>query len=521
MTSFPRILLSNTRSMVNKLEDISATISLNRPDIVVITEFWLTPCIKDDFINILEHSIGRKDQITRIGRGLYTYICSNLNFTELKELQNPDIECQWLLLKPTRLPRGINYTIMGTVYHSNSDDNILQAHNFEALDKALADYPNSAIFLAGDFNKFNPGNLCSSFKLKHLVNQPTRGNNIWDKIYSSVSTFYDKAQILPPMGMSDHSSDLLCLNVSVLSASQNAISKKLIQVRVCKPSKKDALRGALNAYEWSPIFDLESCTDKVNFFMSAVQTVMDTYIPLRMVKVHPNDKPWITPKLGDLILKHQNAWTKGCRCTYNFYRHKCNRECKKARRRFYDDKVSNNGNVNSSKWWDQVKQIPGLSKSQPLTNIFHNGEFIFGTALVEMINVSFGKVAEDIKPLPSEEFVLSSRASLVEPFPGDYIVIVDSVEKALSQIKMKKSVVPGSIPNWILKEFAPILSLSISNIFNASISQSHVPTLWKSADVIPIPKVSTPVTVDNDLRPISLTAVLSKVLEGYVFTWLY
>ena len=37
MTSFPRIFLSNTRSMVNKLENISATISINRPDIVVIT----------------------------------------------------------------------------------------------------------------------------------------------------------------------------------------------------------------------------------------------------------------------------------------------------------------------------------------------------------------------------------------------------------------------------------------------------------------------------------------------------
>ena len=60
---------------------------------------------------------------------------------------------------------------MGTIYHPNSDDNILRAHIFEALDKALADYPNSAIFFAGDFKKFSPGNLCSSFKLKQLIDQ--------------------------------------------------------------------------------------------------------------------------------------------------------------------------------------------------------------------------------------------------------------------------------------------------------------------------------------------------------------
>jgi hypothetical protein len=86
---------------------------------------------------------------------------------------------------------------------------------------------------------------------------------------------------------------------------------------------------------------------------------------------------------------------------------------------------------------------------------------------------------------------------------------------------MKKSIGPDSIPNWILKDFASILAPPITSIFNASISQGHVPTLWKSADVIPVPKVPKPVSIDNDLRPIPLTAVLSKILEGHVFDWLY
>ena len=47
-----------------------------------------------------------------------------------------------------------------------------------------------------------------------------------------------------------------------------------------------------------------------------------------------------------------------------------------------------------------------------------------------------------------------------------------------------------------------------------------VPSLWKCADVLPLGKISQPRSIDTDLRPISLIAVLSKVLESFVFNWL-
>jgi hypothetical protein len=72
--------------------------------------------------------------------------------------------------------------------------------------------------------------------------------------------------------------------------------------------------------------------------------------------------------------------------------------------------------------------------------------------------------------------------------------------------------------NWVLKTSAPLLAGPICSIFNASIAQSRVPTLWKSADVLPLPKISYPKSVDSELRPISPAPVLSKLLEGFVFS---
>ena len=66
-----------------------------------------------------------------------------------------------------------------------------------------------------------------------------------------------------------------------------------------------------------------------------------------------------------------------------------------------------------------------------------------------------------------------------------------------------------------------LINRPICQIFNSSIiQQGYVPSLWKCADVTPIPKVSKPESIENDLRPISLTAVISKLLEGFVFKWL-
>jgi hypothetical protein len=62
----------------------------------------------------------------------------------------------------------------------------------------------------------------------------------------------------------------------------------------------------------------------------------------------------------------------------------------------------------------------------------------------------------------------------------------------------------------------------VCSIFNSFIREGLVPVLWKSADVLPLPKISNLQSVESDLRPWpnSLIPVLSKILEDYLFQWL-
>ena len=155
-----------------------------------------------------------------------------------RDPRDPEIESPWFVIKPNCLRRRINSIILGTVYHPPQNDNKLPAYLFSSLDSALASYPCSAIVVLGDFNQFKPGNLCSSFKLKRLITKPMRGNKILDQAYSTMSQYYDKALILPQVGLSDYSSALL--------QPSNYRAPSLAK-RDCKTPNRQALLSFLHA----------------------------------------------------------------------------------------------------------------------------------------------------------------------------------------------------------------------------------------------------------------------------------
>ena len=104
--------------------------------------------------------------------------------------------------------------------------------------------------------------------------------------------------------------------------------------------------------------------------------------------------------------------------------------------------------------------------------------------------------------------------------PDADTINVDEVAISLSRIKTHKATGPDEIPNWILHDYAAILAPPVCAIFNSSLREGTVPVLWKCANVRPVPKIRPPALIEKDLRPISLTPVLSKCLEKFMCTWI-
>ena len=88
----------------------------------------------------------------------------------------------------------------------------------------------------------------------------------------------------------------------------------------------------------------------------------------------------------------------------------------------------------------------------------------------------------------------------------------EDVLKLLQGLKPDK--LPGTdmIHPRVLKECAHQLAHPLFRLFRTSLDEGNVPKDWKSGNKIPIYKEGSRTSVDN-YRPVSLTSVISKVME--------
>ena len=96
---------------------------------------------------------------------------------------------------------------------------------------------------------------------------------------------------------------------------------------------------------------------------------------------------------------------------------------------------------------------------------------------------------------------------------------LSSSKFALDNIKVNKATGLDRIPAWALKECSHLLAAPVTVIFNSSLREGVLPNLWKTATVIPLSKKHPPVSIDNDIRPISLTPIIAKVFESLMLKW--
>ena len=165
------------------------------------------------------------------------------------------------------------------------------------------------------------------------------------------------------------------------------------------------------------------------------------------------------------------------------------------------------------KWWQQVKSLSG-TKNTEISGTFINvvqseadGNY---DLFVDKLNNFFIGISTSLPKLDySPEPISNSQ---------EFFITKDDVEKRLMSTKLKKSIGPDQIPNWVLRDCAPLISGPVTSIFNMSIKEGYIPTLWKCARVSPIPKVYPVTNFQKDIRPISVTSVLSKHLEHFIYS---
>ena len=91
---------------------------------------------------------------------------------------------------------------------------------------------------------------------------------------------------------------------------------------------------------------------------------------------------------------------------------------------------------------------------------------------------------------------------------------------SLKKLNTRKATGADGISSHLLCSLAPVLTPSISKLFNHSLSTGEVPNEWKKANITPIQKKPRINNITN-YRPISVLPVIAKVYESLVHKQLY
>ncbi|XP_022785410.1 uncharacterized protein LOC111325784 [Stylophora pistillata] len=485
------LMLANTMSLAPKIDEVRSTILDYKPNLGFITETWLRDTISGNHLHIPGYSFISRNRTTDIHGGIGLYIVDSIRYRSLDHLQDPN----------------------HPFFNDSARDTDLLDYLSAPLTTVEGEFPGCGILLCGDFNRLKLNRLAAQFGLRQLVNKPTKGDQILDLVFTNQPDLYDinSVQISPPFGLSDHN---VVFVHPTTRAPREGPSRRTLSKRDTRASPTSELGRFLASIDWSVVNEASNCEAELALFTDFIKISLDHLMPVKHVRLHLNDPPWVTERFKNLVKLLQHAFHNGDMDQYRRYRNDVNCTRKSLRSKYYARKVNNLKNIKPSQWWSGVKRIAGMnpaSSSESLLSSLQLGDSSDRLSDVELANAINAVFLEPMKHYQP----LFAVPTVVEDSDMPLIPEID-VLHALINLNPRKAAAPDDIGNWLLREYGVILAQPITSILAASFREQRLPASWKLVDVVPLPKQKPVVDATKHLRPISLTPAISKVAEDFV-----
>lgn len=495
------MFLSNVQSLWSKFDELVVFASSIKPDVIALTESWLSSTIDDSQIAIpgYSHPFRHDREEGRRGGGTCCYVRMEIPCVLVPTLSRcPSfMEIVWLEFPSAKIILAIFYIPPNLKTCQNRD---AIEYIVKEVDHITNDKENHRLILAGDFNSMPTTDFECLLGLVQTVKEPTRGAAILDKVFVSPE-LVDKLStpiVGPNFGKADHKSII----VRPLVATQHKSS--FVKLFDFRSSHIDRFIAKLAYVPWHKMYTVaKSVQEKCNLFYEWFYGCMKE-IPQVYVEMKESDKPWLTPLLKRLInLKHE-AYRNKEFDLYLHYKKKLQSEIPLAKAHWV-----NRQKESPKKLWNIVRGMSNKKQSN-INKLITQFDSVHETA--EAINDIFVKSftpKTTLQPLQPYQ-----RATRDDNWEVD--TSVETVFKELLTLNIKKACGSDGIPTRLLKEAATILAQPLSHLLTSSVMDGELPLQWKTTNIIPIPK-SKNVSL-NDLRPISLLPIISKILEKCVLS---
>lgn len=167
------------------------------------------------------------------------------------------------------------------------------------------------------------------------------------------------------------------------------------------------------------------------------------------------------------------------------------------------------------KFWQSYRKITGQDARTELPELEKDGQIAkTNREKASLIGEFFKNVAhqEDRPRVP-----LQTAEENAAPLPRCSTQFVDEF---ITWTPIRKAPGLDGITPRMLKATKECISPSLAVLVNRCLDEENIPSDWKKALVIPVPKVDCS-SNPSDYRPISLLPIISKLFERHVFNHLY
>ena len=498
------------------------------PHVISINETWLDHTISDGEVHIEGYSLLRRDKVRHKG-GVLVYIDKSVEFVEMKELQNGDIESLWVKIKPHKSKA---FLFCSCYRPPNAENEKTFLEGFQNMLMSVRE-GQEEIIIGGDFNfdwkKRNIckpvkrfGNLMSESSLTQVIKENTRiteySRTQIDLIFTSRPELYVSGVL--HVGFSDHSAVFAVRKLHRMKPPP----PRSIETRNYKRYDKDAFVQDLNNVPW-PLISRSSCDDvdsSWDTFKILFNDVANSHAPTMKVRLRSREIPWVTPDIRQLMIERNVIHKKAIKTNKELYWSEFKRlrnldtlKLRKAKQRYYSNHLKENEG-NQKETWKSLKDLLGNSKKSDsvTTNLTSEEKRVKSSNF----NHFFVNVARNLTSAYASAGQCFRRwlrpTNHSEKFTIRDITVAET-RKALKELKPRKATGLDGIPNRLLKDAANVLAGPLTEIFNMTVGQGKIPKEWKKAKVIPVHK-SGPRDDPGNHRPISILPVVSKVLERLI-----
>lgn len=503
----------NLRSIFTGFPDFCNLVRTRDFDIIGVTETWLRNNTATEIVSIPGYMFFRQDRAVGRGGGIGFYVKSELQCECIQFANQPTIpgfEYLWIRIKLCNK----NTMAVGVLYRTGN--NVLEC--VDVIDNLLPEIlpVDNYIIALGDlnvnmFNIVNPVNqLFDSFGFSQIIDEPTRFGNqtatLLDPIFVSTRDVIDACGTCDASNISDHM--LTFCDIKIQLPKKRA---KFVTFRDFKSFDEQLFLDDLAHIQWDDLYYFRDIDDKINYISENLRELFSTHAPCRTVRVTKPPAPWLTAAIKHLMRERDNAKVRVKESNTlenrNYYKSLRNLTKSAIRREKVAYLAFIEGQHNARKLWKTLQdfQVYHTNRANCLPTTF---------ADANRINDYFCSVFKKTDKCNAKIFYYNSN-KYKENVEFTFTLVSPSVVYgSFNSIKSNAAGI-DDLTLVMLKLCLPMIVNHVTHIINCCLEIGYFPQCWKRSVVTPVPKVKNPSSV-NELRPISLLPVLSKVLERVV-----